>query len=319
MPDRAACPPSRRPPSHPAPQPVLFSLPKRIRRQSGRHARVDDIPFTLPVNSEHSPALMAAFPLNANKAADLLPGNELHPLHLWGNMGLLLVSVINYRKTDIGQYIEYSIGIACTHGRRPAPYGLPLLFRKSYGVGQYVFDLPVSTEVSVKGGKGIWGMPKHQARLDFLVEEDTVSSQYDLDGELAMRVDIDRPESAWMPIRMSTVNYCQFRGMMMKSVIHFRGTAGFFLFDDDSAELTIGDHPRLAPLKTLDIRPNSLFTAFFPSTNGVLDDHIESWFISSETPIARQFEGLESVVDLGQSEKWPPPPKRDRQPDPEMA
>ena len=48
---------------------------------------------------------------------------------------------------------------------------LPLVFQKTFGLGQYVVDLPVSTEVSVKGGKGIWGMPKHQANLDFVVTD----------------------------------------------------------------------------------------------------------------------------------------------------
>lgn len=289
---------------------ALLSLPKRLRRQTGRHARVDGIPFELPVNSEDSPALMAAFPIDASRAADLLPGNELHPFRLWGSTGLLMVSVIDYRKTDIGAYIEFSIGIACTHGRQPAPLGLPLLFRKSYGIGQYVYDLPVSTEISVKGGKGIWGMPKHRARLDFRIKEDVVSSQYDLEGELAMRIDIDRPESVWLPVRMRAVNYCQFRGMLMKSVIHVRGTAGFTLFDGDAARLTIGNHPRMEPLKTLDIQRDPLFTAFLPETNGVLDDHVEAWFITSESPVTEEVEGLESVVDLGMSEEWPPPPDR---------
>ena len=32
----------------------------RLRRESGRHALVDGIPFTLPVASHESPALMAA-------------------------------------------------------------------------------------------------------------------------------------------------------------------------------------------------------------------------------------------------------------------
>jgi hypothetical protein len=51
----------------------------------------------------------------------------------------------------------------------------------------------------VKGGKGIWGMPKHRANLDFRVDDRTVSSQYDLDGELAMRITIPRPRHAWLP------------------------------------------------------------------------------------------------------------------------
>ena len=74
------------------------------------------------------------------------------PFRLGGDRGLLIVTVVNYITTDIGNYIEFSIAIAC---------------RRGLSVGQWVVDLPVSTEISVKGGKGIWGMPKHQANLAF--------------------------------------------------------------------------------------------------------------------------------------------------------
>jgi hypothetical protein len=285
-------------------------IPRRLKRQAGRHALVDGIPFALPVNSEQTPALMAAFPINADRAAALMPGNELHPLRLFGK-GLLIITVVDYRVTDIGKYIEYSIAIACTHGRRPAPPILPLVFMKSFGVGQYVFDLPVSTEVSVKGGKGIWGMPKHQASLDFLVGDEWVSSQYDLDGQLAMRVEVRKPDRAWLPMNMGAVNYCQFRGMLMKSYIYFKGKIGFSLFKKGSARLVIGDHPRMAPLKTLEVEPNPVFAGFFPQTQGVLDDHFEAWFLSHDRPPTEAPEGLESVVNLGQGQVWPPAPRRD--------
>lgn len=120
---------------------------------------MDDIPFELPVDSEDSPAIMAAFPINAARAAELLPGRQLHPFRVWGDTGLLMITVIDYHTTDIGSYIEFSIGIACTRGRRPAPAVVPMLFRESYGLGQYVYDLPVSTEISVKGGRASGACP----------------------------------------------------------------------------------------------------------------------------------------------------------------
>ena len=141
----------------------------------------------------------------------------MHPLRISGSRGLLVITVVNYEITDIGNYIEFSIAIACTHGGRPAPRLLPGLLRRRYGTGQYVYDLPVSTEISVKGGKGIWGMPKHQANLDFVVSERVVSSQYDLDGQLAVRIEIDRPRFTRLPLAASAVNYCAFRGMLMRS------------------------------------------------------------------------------------------------------
>src|ERR687893_277029 len=169
-------------------------IPRRLRRQSGRYALVDGIPYQLPVDSRNSPALVAAFPINVEKAKKLLPGNELHPVRVFGR-GVLLLTVVDYQSTDIGRYVEYITTIACTHGPRPAPPLLPFVFRRLFGFGGYVYDMPVSTEISVKGGKGIWGTPKVQANLDFNVTGSTITSQYDLDGELAMRIEMRPPKS----------------------------------------------------------------------------------------------------------------------------
>lgn len=265
-----------------------MGLPRRLKRETGLHALVDGIPFGMPIGAEHTPALMAAFSIDARKAAALLPGGEVRPIQL-GGRGLLVVTVVNYIDTVIGKYIEFSVAIAC---------------RRGLSVGQYVYDLPVSTEISVKGGKGIWGMPKHQANLDFQIAERTVSSQYDLDGQLAVRIEIEKPKSTWLPLNSKATNYCEFRGMLFKSDIYFIGSFGFSLFKRGAARLCLGDHPRVAPLKELDVRPDPIFTAFFPQIHGALDDHVESWFVLYPEPPTERPEGLESVVDLGLSQAW---------------
>lgn len=289
-----------------------MAVPERQRRLEGRHALVDGIPYDMPVHGEQSPVMLAAFTINGDKARRLMPGNEVFPVRLWGNRSLLLITVIDYRVTDIGKYIEFSVGIACTHGDAPAPPFLPGLFMKHYGTGQYVVDLPVSTEVSVKGGKGIWGMPKHQANLDFIIGERTVSSQYDKDGRMVMRVDIERPRSTWVPLSGGAPNYCQFRGMLMKSYIYFDGKFGFSFLKRGAGTLTLGDHPRAAALKSLGIGQHPLFTAFFPTVRGVLDDYFEGWFLTFDEPPKVAPEGLESVFHLGRGENWLPAPDRER-------
>jgi hypothetical protein len=282
--------------------------PERIHRETGRWALVDSIPFHLPVYCKNSPALFAIFKINADKARKLIPGNEIYPLRLW-NKGLLVVSVINYLDTNIGKYIEFSIAIACTHGSKPAPRLIPAIFMEPYGTGQWVFDLPVSTEVSVKGGKGIWGMPKHQANLNYIIGDEKVSSQYDLDGQFAVKIEIEKPKSIWLPLSTPAINYCAFRGMLMKSTIYFKGKLGFSFGKKGSGRLQLGDHPRVQPLKDLEIEPDPLLTAFLPEANGVLDDHIESWFLGEEVLPPVIPEGMESVVNLGQSQEWLAPPK----------
>lgn len=286
-----------------------MGFPSRLTRQRGTHALVDRIPFTMPVGATGSRAFLAAFTIDRAKAAEVLPEKDLYPFRLW-KRGLLLVTVIDYQQTVIGKYIEFSVGIACTHGSRPAPRLFPLVLRGRYGFGQYVFDLPVSTEISVKGGKGIWGMPKHRASLDFVVDDQRVSSQYDLDGQLAIRIDVDRPKRHAFPMTMGAVNYCEFRGMLMKSWAHFGGKPSYSLFGGARATLTIGDHPRLAPLKGLDISDKPILTVFYPEFNAVLDDHMEAWFLRFGQAPSEAPEGLESVIDLGLGEEWPEPPDR---------
>ncbi|AEE45431.1 acetoacetate decarboxylase family protein [Cellulomonas fimi] len=300
---------------------VPSPVPRRQRRLTGEAARVDTIPYAMPVSSEDSPVLMAAFPISLAAARAVLPGRELHPVSLGFGRGVLLATVVNYRSTDIGQYIEYSLAIAVTHGPRPAPPLLPMLLMRTLHLGQYVVDLPVSTEVSVKGGKGIWGMPKHQASLDFVVTDETVSAQYDtLDGRFGALVEIERPAPTGLPLKLAAANYCAFRGQLMRSTIYFEATGDVAVGPGARARIVLGDAPGVQPLHALGIGDRPLFTAWLPTAHGVLDDHYEAWFLTGRTladvdadhASGRFGDPLGSVVGLGRGETWPPPPDRTR-------
>jgi hypothetical protein len=285
------------------------------RRQSaleGHHARVDGIDFTMPVNSLDSPALMTGFTVDHARASRLVPGEELGLVRLPRGRALLLVTVIDYRTTDIGAYVEFSIAFACVHRRAGSALAWTLLRERTAAVGQYVWDLPVSSAVSVRGGKGIWGMPKHQANLDFRVAEREMSSQYDLDGQLCMRVTVRRPRGPRLPLRgLGASNYCQFRGMLMRSSISFTDDVEWAVGPLARAELMLGDHPRMDPLRDLDVAESPVFAACLPHSHGTLDDHVEAWFLTSATDLdaSRAGEGLESVVDVPVDEGWLPPPR----------
>jgi hypothetical protein len=95
----------------------------------------------------------------------------------------------------------------------------------------------------------------------------------------------------------------------MRSNIYFQGAADIALGRRARATLQLGDAPQVAALHALDIAPDPIFTAFLPSTRGVLDDHLECWFLTSAGERAEAGEGLESVVGLGRSEEWLDPPK----------
>ena len=286
-----------------------MGVPKRIKDYQGRYAMVDGITFTLPVNAEHSPAFMAGFLCDYEKAKAVLPGNELHPVRAFGGKAVFMLTVIDYRKTTIGKYIEYSIALAVTKGKKPAPAFLPALMMKTFKTGQFILDLPVSSEISVKGGKGIWGMPKHKANLDFIITDKQVSAQYEKDGQFAFRIEIDKPAKANFPINISATNYSHFRNMLMASYIHFKAKAGIRFGKKATGRLYIGDHPRVKFMKDLKIESKPFFTLFMPDANGILDDYFECWFMTYEQKPERVTpEGFENVFNLGLNEDWLPPP-----------
>jgi hypothetical protein len=286
---------------------MLGLIPRRLRRESNQFALVDGIPFHLPVASQRMQALMAAFPVDPDAARALLPDRDIRLARLW-RRALLVITVVNYEETVIGKYIEYSIALACVHrDREPLPL-LPFIFQGPYRFGQYVLDLPVSTEISVKGGKGIWGMPKHQANLNFLVGADTVSSQYDADGLLGSYVELAVARFPRLPVRVGASNYCQFRGMLNRSTIYFTGHASVGIGRGARGRFEVGDHPRVEALKALGIGAKPIFTVWIPEAHGVLDDHSESWFLGFDTPPEHAPEGMESVIDLGLGQEWLPPP-----------
>lgn len=287
-------------------------IPRRQRALAGREALVDGIPFDLPVNSLDSPALMAGFTADVDAVRELLPGDELVPVRLPRGRTLLLVTVIHYRTTDIGAYVEFSIAFACAHRRAGSPLLATIAREGTSAIGQYVWDLPVSTLVSVKGGKGIWGMPKHRANLDFRVSEDEMSSQYDLDGQLCMRITVRRPGGIKVPLRnLGAANYCQFRGTLMKSTIFFSDDVEAAVGPRARAELRLGPHPRMDPLRDVDLAERPLFVACLPHSHGVLDDHFEGWFLTGARRPDDPPEGLESVVGLPNDQTWLPAPTAD--------
>jgi hypothetical protein len=121
-------------------------------------------------------------------------------------------------------------------------------------------------------------------------------------------VEIAVPRGLRLPLAVGASNYCEFRGMLMKSTVYFHGTASIGIGRGARGRFELGSLPRLEPLRTLGISAQPTFTVFFPEAHGVLDDHAESWFIEFDRPPERAPEGMESVIDLGLGETWPPPP-----------
>ena len=135
-------------------------------------------PVELPVRY-HDGSLMGAFWLvEETKAAALLPDN-LEPLLLPGRNAAAGLFMMDYRNSTLGPYGEVGIGIqAVRKGTGATLIGylwdmvanvfhvdemLSLFGQEDSGL--YVVTLPVTTQVSVAGGREVWGFPKYLAEM----------------------------------------------------------------------------------------------------------------------------------------------------------
>jgi hypothetical protein len=98
--------------------------------------------------------------------------------------------------------------------------------------------------------------------------------------------------------------------MLTKSYVQLWGRLGLTRGGHPRARLLLGDHPRAAPLTKLDIDPQPLATGFIPAVRGVLDDHVETWFLTYDEPPGPPALGIDDVSGLGLDQDWLAPPDR---------
>jgi hypothetical protein len=123
-----------------------------------------------------------------------------------------------------------------------------------------------------------------------------------------MRIDVPRT-SIRVPMSMKGVGYGDFRGMLTKSTVYLNARWEMAM-RPGGARLLVGDHPRAEPLKRLQIDPRPLFSGFAAQIEAVLDDHIESWFLTAGNPLPEPIQGMADAIDLSLSQDWLAPPDR---------
>ena len=176
----------------------------------------------MPIRTPAPVQLFAAFTIDGDKSR----GTSCRATSFmrWRPRGrgiLVLGAIINYQDTrGIGSLCGVlRSGWLATRAGASRGALRSLLFRSHHGTGIYIYDLPVSSEISVKGGLGIIrGMPKRHANLDFVGSKRQAGQQPVRPRRAAVLPDRGRPPAADAGSRCAraAVNYCAFRGMLMQ-------------------------------------------------------------------------------------------------------
>lgn len=110
--------------------------------------------------------VMGAFFLCDYVEAQALTGPSFKPVRLPFGKAIFAIHSIEYHDTDIGSYNEVALAIVVQRpgtGLLQRARSLHSLLKAQFHA--YIFELPVTTKLSVAGGKGLLRYPKHLADI----------------------------------------------------------------------------------------------------------------------------------------------------------
>ena len=121
----------------------------------------------LPVFYYDNTSFTAFFTASTGKVRAFLPHPEMRPIELFPGRCLIAFMAFEYRKSDLGPYNEFCVGVGITFrkGQIPLATIISQLLRRS--LSAYIWHLPVTTEMARIGGVDLYGYPKFIADIDF--------------------------------------------------------------------------------------------------------------------------------------------------------
>lgn len=114
-------------------------------------------------------AMTALFPARYGALRRLLPDSRFVPARLAPGLGVVSISCLEYRDTDVGAYNEVSIAIPLNFPAFRANWpgrALSQALRRGQS-NVFIQHLPVTTEIALRGGIDFLGAPKFMAAIEF--------------------------------------------------------------------------------------------------------------------------------------------------------
>ncbi len=146
----------------------------------------------LPILYQDVEALLAFFPIDADRAQAVLPaGAGLRAVRASPRKAVLVLAAFDYKESTVGSYGEVAIGILAARRRLPPLVGV-LAERHLGDVGIFVVHLPVTTEIALEAGKTVWGYPKFLADIRFGDEGPWRTCELSENGALVLRLSVRR-------------------------------------------------------------------------------------------------------------------------------
>ena len=230
----------------------------------------------VPLFYYDSMKLDALFLAPREKLKALLPSARMHPYRITSKYGIVSISAMEFRETDIGPYNEVAISIPFTLDKA-TPMFTGTLRKSPEEPYLYIHQLPVTTEIARDAGVEFAGYPKFLAIIEFEKKEDRVTCKL-AEGNQHILTFAGRK----LPIHYaprSRVNFFSTRGgriLRSHTIASERQLARSK--DASHAQIELGDHPIAQELKELGLG-KMLVYQYAPQYQSILSPALESFAI----------------------------------------
>jgi hypothetical protein len=228
----------------------------------------------VPVFYYDTMRLNTVFLAPQNKLKALLPSARMHPIRVLPGQGIVAISAMAFRDSDLGPYNEVSISIPFTLDR-----ATPLftgILRKGPEISRiYIRHLPVTTEIARAAGVDFAGYPKFLASIEFEKRDGWISCRL-AEGERHI-LTLSGRELEVQDAPRSRVQYFTARGgrlLCSEGITSERREATSR--DAGHARLQLGDHPISQELEELGLG-RLLAYQYAPSYQSILSPVLESF------------------------------------------
>jgi len=141
--------------------PFFKDTPKKILEMDGEAVE-------FPVLYYDFRSITCFFTAKTSQVKKLLPHPNFKPIEIWPRTSMLIISAFEYLDTSIGPYNEIAIAVPVAFPPRfmiPGLATISMLRKNAPHI--YIHQLPVTTEIALKGGVHFYNYPKFLAQITF--------------------------------------------------------------------------------------------------------------------------------------------------------
>lgn len=237
--------------------------------------------FSFPSFYKNVSCGIGIFMCSYEQALKVLSHPSMKPVRMPGGRAVVIFSCYEYKTVmNMQPYNEIAMTIPLLmDGGFDVPV-LPLISKAFKNFGYHVFSMPVTSEENRIRGQKLWGIPKVTERID-IEQKDGFSTTvaHDADGKEYFRLKIPMQGSSQSFDETGHL-YSMREGEIVKAQTNFKGNFEVnkhmgLLFNkgkkSDSPLLTLGDSPRAAILKQLEIEESVFQTRWCAKMEACFD------------------------------------------------